>query len=160
MTAAVVYETSFGNTRRVAETIARELGATAYAVDAAPALDGIDLLVVGAPTHVHGLSTARSRQAAHDQGAPGEEAGAGARGLLETLPRGSGLRAAAFDTRVDKPRVLTGSAAAGIVKRLRRHGCTVVAEPESFFVESTEGPLAAGELERAAAWAQRLADTR
>jgi hypothetical protein len=156
MNAAVVYESSFGNTRVVAETIAAELGATLYSVDDPPPdLRGLDLLVVGAPTHVHGLSGARSRQAAREQGAPGEP-GAGAREWLERMPETPGLAAAAFDTRADKPVFLTGSAARGIGKRLERHGCTLATEPESFLVEGTPGPLAAGEAERAAAWGRSL----
>ena len=55
-------------------------------------------------------------------------------------------------------RTLTGSAAKGIAKRLRHHGFEPVAEPESFFVHGTEGPLKDGELERAAAWARALGD--
>ena len=72
-------------------------------------------------------------------------------------PHGHG-RAAAFDTRFDKPAFLTGSAAKGIAKRLRQRGFELVAEPESFFVLGTEGPLKDGELERAAAWAVALGD--
>ncbi|HEU5362361.1 MAG TPA: flavodoxin domain-containing protein [Gaiellaceae bacterium] len=156
MNAAVVYESSFGNTRAVAETIAGELGARVYSVDdEPPELEGLDLLVVGAPTHVHGLSGARSRQAAHEQGAPGTP-GIGAREWLERMPEAPGLAAAAFDTRPDKPAFLTGSAARGIAKRLQRHGCTLATRPESFFVEGTPGPLSAGEAARAAAWGKSL----
>jgi hypothetical protein len=156
MNAAVVYESSFGNTRKLAEAIAAELDAPVYSVDEQPPkLEGLDLLVVGAPTHVHGRTGARSRQAAHDQGAPGE-AGIGARGWLDRMPETPGLAGAAFDTRPDKPALLTGSAARGIAKRLARHGCTLASEPESFFVEGTPGPLASGELERAAAWGRSL----
>lgn len=156
MKTAVVYESSFGNTRTVARAIAAELGACVYSVDEEPPpLAGLDLLLVGAPTHVHGLSGTRSRQAARDQGAPAEP-GFGAREWLERMPEAPGLAAAAFDTRADKPALLTGSAARGIAKRLQRHGCTLVQEPESFLVEGTPGPLAAGEAERAAVWARSL----
>ena len=65
--------------------------------------------------------------------------------------------AAAFDTRIDKPPALTGVAARGIAKRLGRRGWKLVAEPESFFVEDSEGPLADGELERAREWGKALA---
>ncbi|HET7137960.1 MAG TPA: hypothetical protein VFI04_06365 [Gaiellaceae bacterium] len=156
MNAAVVYESSFGNTRALAEAIAGALDARVYSVDdEPPELDGLDLLVVGAPTHVHGLSGARSRQAARDQGAQGTP-GIGAREWLERMPEASGLPAAAFDTRPDKAAFLTGSAARGIAKRLERHGCSLASEPESFFVEGTPGPLAEGEMERAAAWGKSL----
>ena len=75
--------------------------------------------------------------------------------VCEELPRGAG-RAAAFDTRFDKPTFLTGSAAKGIAKRLRAKGYTLVTPPESFFVDGTEGPVHEGDLERAAEWAAGL----
>jgi hypothetical protein len=61
-----------------------------------------------------------------------------------------------FDTRADKPALLVGSAAHGMARRLRHRGYRLVAEPESFFVEGTSGPLEAGELERAAEWAKTV----
>lgn len=83
--------------------------------------------------------------------------GGGVREWLEVaeLPR-SGVGAAAFDTRIDKPRV-PGSAARGAEKRLRRLGFRVVAEAQSFFVTGTKGPLATGEVERARRWAEQVA---
>jgi hypothetical protein len=157
MRATVVCESSFGNTHRIGEAIAEALDAELLSVDdALPDLDEIDLLVVGAPTHVHGLPSERSRKAAIEQGGIGAGLGRGVRDWLAELPRGEGQLAAAFDTRFDKPAFLTGSAAKGIAKRLRRQGLELVAEPESFYVLGTEGPLKDGELERAAAWAKRL----
>jgi hypothetical protein len=77
------------------------------------------------------------------------------RGWLERLPTGQAM-AAAFDTRFDKPRWLTGSAATKIAQRLRRKGYKLVGT-ESFFVQTTGGPLAEGERERAIAWGRELA---
>ena len=160
MRAAVVYESSFGNTRAVAAAVARGLGASLHSVDARPPdLGALDLLVVGGPTHVHGLSSARSRKAASDQGAAAGH-GIGVRGFVDRMPETPRLAVAAFDTRIRKPAALTGSAARGLVKRLRRHGCTLAAPPESFFVLGTEGPLAPGELERAVDWGRSLAANR
>jgi Flavodoxin domain len=162
MRSLVVYESWFGNTRRVAEEIADALAwegeVDVVAVsEARPALDGVDLLVVGAPTHVHGLSSTRSRKGALDQGGRGE-AGIGVRDWIDALPNGArGPRAAAFDTRADKPVLLVGSAARGIARRLRQRGYGLAAEPESFFVRGTPGPLEEGELDRASAWAASLA---
>lgn len=121
-------------------------------------LDETDLLVVGAPTHVHGLPSRRSRQAALDQGGKGADPKQGVRDWLEEIPHSNGCLAAAFDTRFEKPALLTGSAAKGIAKRLRQHGFRPAAPPESFYVLGTEGPLKDGELERAAAWAGALRD--
>jgi len=154
MRATVVYESRFGNTHEVAEAIAGALDAELISVDA-PMRDPeeIDLLVVGAPTHVHGMTGARSREEAAVQG--GAE-GRGVHDWLDDLPRGQG-HAVTFDTRFEKPAFLTGSAAKGIAKRLRRKGFEVVAT-ESFFVLGTDGPLKDGELERAAEWAEGLRD--
>ena len=153
MRSLVVCESSFGNTRQIAEQIgaalAQEGEVSLLSVDEPlPRLDAVELLVVGGPTHVHGLSSPRSRQGALDQGASGEP-GIGVRDWIEALPDSAGgPRAAAFDTRAHKPALLVGSAAKGIARRLRDRGYVLVAEPESFFVEGTPGPLEAGELER------------
>ena len=67
MDAMVVYESVYGNTRAIAEAIAQGLEATAVLpVHEAPEhpLETADLLVVGGPTHMHGLATARSRRLA------------------------------------------------------------------------------------------------
>ena len=64
--------------------------------------------------------------------------------------------AAAFDTRIDKPRV-PGSAARAAEKRLRRLGFRFVAAAESFYVTGTKGPLVPGEVERARLWAEQVA---
>ena len=157
MRTAIVCESWFGNTRRIAEAVADALGAVGDAVvftvdEPRPAVDEFDLLVVGAPTHVHGLSTASSRKAAlRQQDQTGPE-GIGVRGWLDGLPEGAGRRAAAFDTRLGKPAVLTGSAARGIAKRLERHGFELVVPPESFIILG-DNSLEEGELERAATWA-------
>ena len=163
MRSLVVYESWFGNTKQVAEQIAavlaREGEVDLVSVEEpAPPVEDVDLLVVGAPTHVHGLSGKRSREAALDQGGSGMP-GIGVRGWIEALPNGArGPRAAAFDTRADRPVLLVGSAARGIARRLRQHGYVLAAEPESFFVEGTPGPLEEGEIERAAEWAKALAN--
>jgi hypothetical protein len=171
MDVTVVYESLFGNTRKIAEAIA------AGARDAHPSVrvrllstrstppdgaTGPDLLVVGAPTHALRLSTAASRR----QGAqPGRRAltigpdgnpdGPGAREWLGSLPEvKDGHGAAAFDTRLAFP--LAGSAAKAIARRLRRQGYRLVAHPEQFIVKGAQGPLRAGEEARAKAWGTEL----
>ena len=165
MDAIVVYESVFGNTRAVAEAIAEGLGSVPVLSvhEAAERLGSVDLLVVGGPTHVHGLSTTRSRRLAaegvHEDGGAHVEPGAtedlGLRAWLRDLPPATAIRAAAFDTRLDRAPWLTGVAARGIARRLRHHGLEVVAT-ESFLVEDSEGPLAAGEADRARAWGAEL----
>jgi len=80
MRTLVVYESWFGNTRRIAEKVAAAIAPEsevelASVDDPVPSLVRVDLVVLGAPTHVHGLSSARSRQGAIDQRGDGAEPG-------------------------------------------------------------------------------------
>src|SRR5438874_4932720 len=110
MRAVVIYDSMYGNTHVVAQAIAKGLGATVEVVvvpvDEAKSelLDGADLVVVGGPTHAHGMSRRSTRQAAvaaaHKPGSdlaidPDAE-GPGLREWFATLDRIGG-RAAAFD---------------------------------------------------------------
>ena len=166
MRTTVVYESVYGNTRAVAEAIGEGLeGAEVLPVhEARDRAKGSELLVVGAPTHMHGLATTRSRQmgadAVKEDGGTHIEPGAteepGLRTWLRLLPEGDGQAAAAFDTRLDRSPWMTGVASRGIAKRLRHLGYDVVGT-ESFLVEDSEGPLAEGELERAKEWGHKLA---
>lgn len=162
MKAVVVYESWFGNTQQVAEAVADELRRSAEVSLAAvddplPPLQGVDLLVVGAPTHAHALSSAGTRRGALQRRGETRPAGRGVRGWLRALPAVDGRAAAVFDTRIDKPVFLVGSAARGIGRRLEHRGYVLVSNPRSFFVLDTEGPLAEGELDRARTWAATLA---
>jgi len=168
MRTLIVFESMYGNTRAVAEAIAEGMGAdvdvSVRAVhEAGDIPDDIDLLIVGGPTHMHGLATSMSRgmavTAAKEDAAKLDASateGPGLRQWLRDLDKLSDARAAAFDTRGDANAALTGSAARGIARRLRQHGYDVVAR-ESFLVEDAEGPLEEGELERARAWGAELA---
>jgi flavodoxin len=147
MNALVLYESRFGNTERIAEAIAlllQEAVPTRLAVvedvtDCAETLHGVDLLVVGGPTHAHGVSQHL-------------------RDALECLGEHSldGIRVAAFDTRVPGPRLITGSAAVRLARLLRRRGGWLVVPPANFIVEGREGPLERGEVEHARAWAAEV----
>jgi hypothetical protein len=167
--ALIVHESMYGNTRLVAESIAEGLTA-AFEVEVVPVHEAepsragaVDLLVVGGPTHMHGMASKMSRkaavQAAEDDGTEveaGATQGPSLREWLAALDKVNDGAAATFDTRIDKPPALTGVAARGIGKRLKRRGYTLIADPESFFVEDSEGPLAPGELERALEWGRQL----
>ena len=171
MKAVVVYESMYGNTHLVAEAVATGLGGqaddvvvVASAGDATNALlADTDLVVVGGPTHVHGMSRASTRKAAAEAAQkPGSELD------LDPDAEGDGLRewfdsigslppaAAAFDTRMHGPAAFTGRASKGIAQRLPRDGCRLVVEPESFLV-SKENHLDDDELAHARTWGQRLA---
>jgi hypothetical protein len=167
MNVLVVYESMFGNTAEVGEAIATSLRSHGLEVWSGPIaavepprVAEAELLVIGAPTHAHGLSSKGTRKAAvDDKRYPADRPaapGPGMRDWLHTLPSGFGRAAAAFDTRFDKPRWLTGSAAKSIAGRLEHHGYRLVAPSESFFVTG-EHRLEPGQLERAASWGTTLA---
>lgn len=168
MRSVVVYESMYGNTRAVADAIGRGLGQAGEVVvvpvgrAGGEVIDGADLVVVGGPTHAHGMTRVSTRKAAvQGAGKPGS-----------TLPvdpdaEGPGLRewfsalgtfhahAAAFDTRIAGPAAFTGRASKGISRSLRHHGFGEVVEPESFLVDK-ESHLKAGEEARAQEWGRRL----
>jgi menaquinone-dependent protoporphyrinogen IX oxidase len=166
--ALVVYETMYGNTREIADCIADGLR-TDYEVTVVPVADataelvaGADLLVAGAPTHMHGLSTIVTRQmAARAAAKDGSELrldpdadGPGLPEWLNGLGRRDGL-AAAFDTRISSVSVITGRASRAVARLLKRHGYRLVAAPESFLV-SWETRLLDGEADRARRWGMTL----
>jgi Flavodoxin domain len=168
MRAVVIYESMYGNTHHVADAIANGLAGVAD-VEVLPLEDAnvdllraADLVVVGGPTHVHGLSRESTRNAAVESASKSEDLeldpdapGIGLREWFASLPQLS-ADAAAFDTRLEANAIITGRASKGIARRLRKHGFEVVAEPESFLV-TKRNTLVAGEADRARAWAERLA---
>jgi hypothetical protein len=93
------------------------------------------LVVVGGPTHVHGMSRAATRksavQAAHQPVSPlqveADALGPGLREWFGSLGRYP-VKAAAFDTRMHGPASLTGRASKRVARLLRAHGFDVVAE--------------------------------
>lgn len=153
MKALIIYDSFFGNTEKIAMAIGESLGgadAVRVADVKAGQLQGLDLVLVGSPTRAFRPSD-------------------GTRAFLKGLPAGAlkGVRVAAFDTRIEMkdsvPGILRfmekifGYAADPIGKALASKGGTLVAPPEGFIVDGTEGPLKDGELARAAQWAKTLA---
>ncbi len=166
MSAVVVFESMFGNTEKIARAIAAGLrpamDVTVTEVGDAPErLDaGVDLLVVGGPTHAFGMTRPSTREDARRRvGDQVVSRGAGVREWLDALGSRPGTLTATFDTRAEQVRHLPGSAARGAAKVLRRHGFTVVGRPHSFYVLDVEGPLVDGEVERARRWGEELAHT-
>ena len=141
MKALVIYESKYGNTGKIAEGIAAELGGTALSVnDFKPdCLANIDLVIVGSP--IHGWQP--SPDTAH---------------FLEHLEKKSlkGKYVAAFDTGYKT--MMAGNAAPKILKMLEKAGGTQIAPPQKFIVLQAEGPLVPGEVERAQTWAYYLKD--
>lgn len=170
MDVLVVYESSYGNTHLIAEAIGEGLGA-AHSVDVVPVAKATqelvgraNLVVVGGPTHVHGMSRPATREkaaeAAHQPGSPlvldADAEGPGLREWFENL-RPVNTFGAAFDTRLDASALLTGRASKGISKQLGRHDIREIADPISFLV-TKETHLAAGQLEAARRWGRLLAE--
>lgn len=169
MRAVVVYESMYGNTHQVADAIGAGLR-TAFDVGVVPVSEAstatiadADLVVVGGPTHMHGMSRATTRkwavQAANRPvGDLKVEPGALGPGLREwfgSLGRYP-VKAAAFDTRLNGPAAMTGRASKAVARLLRAHGFDVVARPESFLV-TKQDRLQPEETTRAREWGARLA---
>jgi hypothetical protein len=171
MRAVIVYESMYGNTHLIADAIGAGLG-TAFDVAVLPvsqaspdALADASLVVVGGPTHAHGMSRAATRGAAvkaadkpasplrlePDADGPGLREWFGSLGIYP-------VKAAAFDTRIHAPVTFTGRASKGVARLLRAHGFELIAEPESFLV-TKQDRLEPQETARARDWGVRLAAT-
>jgi len=168
MRALVVYESMYGNTHVVASNIADGLRAThevtlvPVAGATADLVAGADLLVVGGPTHMHGLSSPASRRMAAQAAAKPasglsldpDACGPGLRDWLKDIGGGPAL-VAAFDTRFNGVAAFTGHASRGIGRSLKRHGYRLIAAPESFLV-GQQNTLLDGEASRARRWGAAL----
>lgn len=158
MKTLVIYDSVFGNTGKIAKAIAEALGppdtvGLVQVTELRPEqMQDLELLIVGSPTRQFSPTPAITN-------------------MLKDLPRNAlqGVKVAAFDTRftevaIQRIRILSffvsmfGYAAKPIAKRMQKKGGKLVAPPEGFFVDDTEGPLLDGELERAADWASGIRD--
>lgn len=150
MKTLVVYDSVFGNSEKIAIQIAHSLQTEPVQVGKVndTLLAGVDLLVVGSPTRAFKPTPS---VVAWVEGLPSSQLGP--------------VKFAAFDTRMNakaskNPLMrfvdMMGYAGPWIQKKLSGKGFQVVKPAEGFFVEDSKGPLKAGELERAAAWATSL----
>jgi flavodoxin I len=152
MKTLILYDSIYGNTEQIAKAIGDGLSGEVKVARVGEVtmseLKTLDLLILGSPVH-GGRPT------------PALDA------FLKELPDHSleGMRVAAFDTRFESEdqgfglRVLMSViryAAERIAKDLTKKGGRLVAEPEGFIVENKEGPLKAGEFERATSWAKAM----
>lgn len=146
MKALVVYFSKFGNTQKLAETIANRLKSQGpvRAISSenltAEFLQGVDLVVMGSPTHNMNLPK-------------------DVKPVFENLPRRvlPGTPVAAFDTSYKMSWWLNHfTASKRLAKKLRKLGGRLVVPPEIFHVTGREGPLYDGEFERAQAWADSI----
>jgi len=141
MKTLVVYDSTYGNTEKIAQAIGQAIGAEVRRVgQVSPSdLKAFDLVIIGSPTM---------------GGRPTEAIQALLKAAGATL---KGANVAAFDTRLTSKWVrIFNYAAPRIAASVKSVGASVVGSPEGFFVLGKEGPLQEGELERAAGWAKKI----
>jgi hypothetical protein len=169
MRAVVVYESMYGNTHLIADAVAVGLRSVFHVTivpvsEASPAvLADSDLVVVGGPTHIHGMSRPATRRAAAEAASKPvsplkvepDALGPGLREWFRSLGRYP-VKAAAFDTRIHGPAAVTGRASKGIARLLHAHGFDLAVAPESFQV-TKQDRLMPHELTRAREWGIHLA---
>ena len=148
MKTLVVYDSLYGNTETIAQAIGAALTGEVKVLRVGEVgiskLSPFDLLIGVSPTH-------------------GGRASPPMREFLDKVqaPALQGTNVAAFDTRhSSKLTVIFGYAAGRIAASLKKKGGTLIVSPEGFLVTGTEGPLKEGELERAAAWAKEIDESK
>jgi flavodoxin len=144
MRTLVVYDSLYGCTKAVAEAIGEAVPGEVEVRHVAAAngadLSGVQLLIVGAPTH-------------------GAKPSPPAQEFLDGIQPGAldGVKVAAFDTRMTNWFILLfGTAAPKIADALVDKGGELVGTPQGYSVSGGKGPLKDGEAERAALWARSL----
>ncbi len=138
MKTLVVFDSTYGNTEKVAQTVGEALHCPVRRVGDIQAADlaDLDLFIAGSPTH-GGWFTPDFQN------------------WLKARPDLKGIQVAAFDTRTISKigAFLFGFAAPRLARSLEQNGATLLVPPEGFIVLDMKGPLKEGELERAAVWA-------
>jgi len=156
MRTLIIYDSQYGNTEKIAQTIGdvlKQQGDVELSKVGNVRLDmlqGINLLVIGSPTQQFRATEVM-------------------RLFLKNLPKDGlkSIRVVAFDTRLTQAYIdkhpplpfferIFGYAAERIAKTLKDKGGELVVPGEGFYVEDTEGPLVEGEIERAEQWASKL----
>jgi flavodoxin len=155
MKALVIYDTFFFNTEKIAQAVGKGLGSdnevTVVKVDAVnpEMLEELDFLIVGSPTRAFNPTPA-------------------SKSFIRKLSPNqlNGVKVTAFDTRLPinekTPGILRflsgifGYADKPLLDELKKKGGIQVVPTEGFMVTDSEGPLAVGELERAAAWGKEI----
>lgn len=141
MKTIVIYDSVFGNTKQIAESIASHLGENTkiQSIDQLSVEDWQDseLLIIGSP--INGWR-------------PTEKI----KKWLSSLSNQSlmGKKVASFDTRVKL--FIHGDAANQISKELQKAGAKTIVDPQAFFVAGSKGPLLPGEIDKAKLWAQSI----
>ncbi len=140
----IIYDSVYGNTEKIAKAIGAAVAGEVKVLRISEAgsieLNLFDALFIGSPTQ---------------GGKPTQPVQDFLGRLSESVVKG--VKVAAFDTRLSTKWVgIFGYAAGKIGESLKRKDANLLAPPEAFFVKGTKGPLADGELERAAGWAKTI----
>lgn len=152
MKTLIIYDSIYGNTKKIAQEINNYFGGDSQMIKVADAkieaLKDFSLLIIGSPTH----------------GGRGSEA---TQKFLASIPNNylQNIHVAAFDTSMTKVgqniflRAIInffGYASKRILNTLQNKGGQKAGEPISFTVQGKEGPLVEGELARAIKWVKTL----
>ena len=155
MKTLVAFDSYFGNTEQIGQSIANAFASTEFVEikrckEVQPdELQNYDLLILGSPTR-------------------GFRPTDNAVKLIKEIPKGSlkSCKIVTFDTRITLETINSklfrkvvhkgGYAAKPLAERLKKKGGQLLMEPEGFYVLDTEGPLKDGEIERAENWGKRI----
>lgn len=141
MKSLVIYDSNCGNTQRVAEVIADELGTKAVNISSInpKELTKFNLLVVGTPI-ISWKPTVGMQE------------------FLSKLQSGqlNGVKATTFDTRVKL--FIHGDAMGKVAESLKFAGADIFINPTPFYIEGSQSNphLLKGELEKAKEWARDI----
>ena len=151
MKALIVFDSVYGNTQQIAETMGKILK-NEYSIEVISAADvkedqlaDLEVLFIGSPTHGGRFTEAIQNFLA----------------VLSTIQL-EGVKIATFDTRTSSKGIFGwlerrfGHAAPRIAKNVESHGKTLIGDPEGFIVSGRKGPLREGELERAEIWVKEI----
>lgn len=148
----IIYDSLYGNTKKIAEAIGQNISGEVKIVPVKDvkqsALAQVNLLIVGSPTHA---------------GRPTENI----KKFLQNIPNDliKDKYIAAFDTRASSSGQgwfvkmminFLGFAAIHIQKKLLQKGGVAIIEPTGFMVKGKEGPLEDKELAKAKEWGREL----
>ena len=137
----IVYDSFFGNTKLIAETIGKELDSDTKIIHVSEfkkeMLNGVSLLIVGSP--ILGWR-------------PSEKIAAFLMGFGKDELKG--VNAGTFDTRAKI--FFHGDATKKMSEMLKNCGANIVLDPMYFYVKGKEGPLFDDELENAKKWIKKL----
>jgi flavodoxin len=159
MKVLIVYYSKYGNTRRIAESIAdtarQSVSIRLISIDqlSTNELQGVDLVVIGSPTHYQAVPK-------------------NVRSFLKSLPKHSMRKkwVATFDTSLKMwSPIMLLTASHGLMSILRKLGGKRLLKPETFLVTAVDTPegdavnsdinmLMSGELRRAEDWARMIFD--